>query len=51
MEKAAWRHESFIQCDGLIFLVTVITKIRSHSMLQYNLLFFFVNKPVEVNVS
>ena len=51
MEKEAGRHESFIQCDGLIFLVTGINKIRSHSMLQYNLLIFIVDKPVEVNVS
>ena len=51
MEKEAGRHESFIQCDGLIFLVTGIHKISSHNMLQYNLLFFVVDKPVEVNVS
>ena len=50
MEKEARRHESFIQCDGLIFLVTGIHKIRSHCMLQYNLLFFFVDKPFELNV-
>ena len=51
MEKEAERHESFIQCDGLIFMVTGIHKTRSHSMLQYNLLFFVVDKPVEVNLS
>ena len=46
--------ESFIQCEGPIFLVTEILKISYHSMLQYNLLFIFVvviDKPVEVNVS
>ena len=51
MENKAGRHESFIQCDGLIFLVTGVHKIMFHSMLQYNLLFFAVDKPVEVNVS
>ena len=51
MEKEAGRHESFIQCDGFIFLVTGIHEIRFHSMLQYNLLLFVVEKPVEVNVS
>ena len=40
MEKEAERHESFIQYDGLIFLVMVLHKIGSHSMLQNNLLFF-----------
>ena len=50
MEKEEGRHESFIQCDRLNYLVS--HKIRSHNMLQYNLLFFFVvDKPVEVNVS
>ena len=48
MEEEAERHESFIQYDGLIFLVMVLHKIRSHSMLQNNLLFLVVNKPVEV---
>ena len=39
MEKEEGRIESFIQCDGLIFLVTGIHKIRSQNMLQYNILF------------
>ena len=48
MEKEAGRHESFIQCDGLIFLVTGIHKIRSHSMLQYDLLFFFTAETLKM---
>ena len=51
MEKGAGMQESFIQCDGLILRVTGIDEIRSHSMLQYNILFFVVDKPVEVHVS
>ena len=42
MEKVAGRRESFIQWDGLIFLVTGIHKIRSNNMLQYNLLLFLL---------
>ena len=47
--------ENFIQCEGLVFMVTGILKTRFHIILQYNLLSYFlvvvVDKPVEVNIS
>ena len=47
--------KSFIKYEGFIFLFTGIGKIRSHSTMQYNLLFFVVvvvmDKSVEANVS
>ena len=51
METGAGRHESFIQCEEVIFLVMSIHKIRSHNMLQYHHLIFVVDNLIEVNIS